>query len=103
MDLIEGGAEPGAHMHRRMRPNCDLCGTELKGPMPKPFWLAPSARDADEHGHPTMENSLVRVYLCREHRLALDSAITSAWERERDRNIHRRPMPTGVPSVRPVN
>lgn len=102
MDLIDGGDEPNAHMHRRIRPSCDLCGAPLKGPMPKPLWIAPSARALDENGHPEMEDSVVRVYLCGEHRKALEDAMHSAWRRERDRRLQGQRMFPDVSPVRPV-
>jgi hypothetical protein len=102
MDVIEGGGEPEANLHRRIRANCDVCGAALQGPMPKPFWMAPSARETDDHGHPVMEDSIVRVYLCAEHRKALQGAIDSAWRRERDRTIARQKMLPRRSSVRPV-
>ena len=102
MNLIEGGNEPGAHMQRRMRPTCDICGVVLRGPMPKPFWMAPSARGSYAHGHPAMDDSTVRVYLCFEHRKVVQDAVDSTWRREADRTIAGQGMFPGNPSVRPV-
>jgi hypothetical protein len=70
--------------------------------MPKPFWMAPSARETNDDGHPVMVDSIVRVYLCAEHRKALQAAIDSAWRRERDRKVAGQKMFPSDPSVRPV-
>jgi len=102
MDLIKGGDEPQAHMHRRMSPECDLCGAPLKGPMPKPYWVAASARHDDEHGHPVPEDAHIRMYLCKEHRAQMEEALQRAYRRERNRSIQGQRLFPQIPSVRPV-
>jgi hypothetical protein len=102
MDVIEGGNDPLAHMHRRMNPTCDLCGKPFAGRMPNPYWLCPS-RGYDEQGHHKPEGAYVRIYLCREHRDAFDEAIRRAWTRERNRLMKGQRFIAGMAGVRPVN
>lgn len=102
MDLIKGGEDPQAHMHRRMNPECDLCGAPLKGPMPKPYWVSASARHDDEHGHPVPEDGHVRVYFCKDHRAQMEEAIQSAYVRERNRSLKGQRLFPDVPPVHPV-
>jgi hypothetical protein len=103
MDVIQGGGEPDANMHRRMRADCDICGAPLKGRMPKPWWVAPAASKPDERGHPVIGDSIVRVYLCGEHRATLKGAFDSAWRRERDRMLAGQKMISGSSSLHRVD
>jgi hypothetical protein len=103
MDVIEGGANPDAHKNRRILPQCDICGIALRGPMPKPYWVAPSATAPDEHGNPKMEESTVRVYLCKDHRQSMRDALDNAYRRERDRQLAGQRMFPGSPGLRPLD
>jgi hypothetical protein len=88
MKIVEGGNDPLAHMHRREMPNCDICGAELRGRMPKPFWVASSSRRTDQFGRPLPEDTAVRVYLCKEHReLFEQTMLQRAWKREVNRRM----------------
>lgn len=103
MDVIDGGGDPTAHLHRRARPHCDWCQAPLPGPMPHPFWLAATSRDRDEHGHPQPEDASVRVYLCAEHRTQMTAALDHAWRRERDRTMHGQRLLPSLPHLNAVD
>ena len=102
MKLIQGGGDPDAHLHSRIRPNCDWCGAPLKGRMPKPYWVAFTARrECDEHGHEVPENPF-RMYLCKEHREAMTAAFDRAVRRERDRTIIGQRIFSDTPPMKPL-
>lgn len=100
MDLIEGGGQPNAHLHRTAMPNCDLCGADLKGRMPNPYWVATSDhKDADGYPAP---GATVRMYLCKEHREAMKEAIERAWKREIHRDLAGQRMLPDLPHLHEV-
>lgn len=84
MDVIEGAGDPGAHMHTREMPECDMCEAPFRGRMPNPYWVASASQQRDQDGHPQPAGS-IRIYLCRDHRAQLDRALERAARRERNR------------------
>ncbi len=97
MEVIEGGGDSRAHLQRRMLPFCDLCGVELKGRMPNPFWAARSDQ-RDDQGHPA-PGAAVRLYLCKQHRESMAKAIDSAWQRETHRTVSGQRMFPSLPHL----
>ena len=103
MNVVEGGNEPDAHLHRRIMPECDWCGASLAGRMPNPFWVArPASGRTDEFGHPVAEDATVRVYLCKQHRLLMTKALDHALHRELHRKTAGQKMFPDNPSVKPI-